>query len=397
MKGICYDEDINNDRCLLTLLVGQSFALGLEDFEDVSDWIVEVGDGAIDGSITTDAGQAQEGLSAGALNYEVSTATGWDFVFYTLEFSSPIDMSAPNLRLDMDINMPNDPHTLVQIRIYESIYDPNAIPPTTNKFVQLDLGEGDGLWHSVSFDYHAWTDYGSGPDLSAIKAIEVRVIGDISSTASSETIYIDRMELNQVDLLTLAIIDDFEDVSDWIVSKGGWALDGWIDVDAAEAQVGDYAGALHYDHSTGTGNDYVNFDKNISLDLSSANSINFHMKAPNDPDMFIVMRFYDSIYRFLEYNFAEGDGQWHQLSLAVPGAFVDYGNPPDLTDIILVRIHTNGDGSSVQTDGVVYIDQMEVSYSCQGFSHDINGDWAVNLTDFLDFAYEWQQDGRNAP
>ena len=379
---------------LLSCLVSRVQAEVLEDFEDISDWDVEVGLAALDGSIATDSAEAQEGFYAGALYYELSTAQANDYVFYMLEFASPLNMSDPNLRLQMELKMPNDPHALVQIRLVETRGD--LLDPWDDKFMEINLGQGDGLWQSLVFHYHSWEDYGSNPDLSAITAIDIRVIGDLSATASSGTIYVDSIELNRADPMTLALIEDFEDVSDWFVGMGPTALDGSIGLDASQAQVGAYAGALNYDHSTAQGFDYINFGKNTALDLTGADSIDFYMKSPNDPDIFVQLKLYDSSSKFMEYTFPEGDGQWHNISLAVAGAFTDWGNPPDLSDITMIVFHTNGDGSDSQSDGTIYLDQMIISYSCRQLMHDANNDCVVDFIDFADFVSEWLKNGFNA-
>ena len=109
--------------------------------------------------------------------------------------------------------------------------------------------------------------------------------------------------------------------------------------------------------------------------------------------MFIIMRFFDTDWKFLEYTFSEGDGQWRQISLAIPDDFADYGNPPDLTSIQMIRIQANGDGSSSVTNSTFYLDHMTLDYPCLGLAHDTNNDCVVDLLDLADFLDEWLKCG----
>jgi len=158
----------------------------IEDFEDVSDWFVSVGMNAVSGSITTDAGQAQEGSYAGALNYEHSTAQGFDYVFYTLNLSSsPLDFSDPDLILKLELKMSYDPDRFLQIRLSD----------TTGAFIERNFGEGgDGLWHTMSLAVpEDFADFGTDPDLSAITSIRFETNGDGSTNYTSGTIYVDKL------------------------------------------------------------------------------------------------------------------------------------------------------------------------------------------------------------
>lgn len=156
------------------------------------------------------------------------------------------------------------------------------------------------------------------------------------------------------------VIEDFEDVSDWGVQVGGSAASGSISTDAGEAQVGTYAGALAYGHTTAQGGDYVHYNKDLSsapINLTGQ-TIELHLKQPNDPDAYFSLYIYDSNGGMREYYFPEGTGAWQFLSIPI-GDFVDYGNPADLTDISHIRFNSNGDISDTATSGTYFVDQLE--------------------------------------
>ncbi len=94
------------------------------------------------------------------------------------------------------------------------------------------------------------------------------------------------------------------------------------------------------------------------IDMSSVISIDFKWKAPYDLGCISQLQLLSASGGFLEYNFTEGDGVWHDISLDFPGDFADYGSSPSLTDINLVRIRSSGDANSTVTSGTYYIDEM---------------------------------------
>jgi len=361
----------------------------LEDFEDVSDWTVTVGPAALDGSIDTNAVEAQDGLYAGALNYELSTTMGNDYVFYTKEFQPLLDMSDPNLRLEMYLKIPNDPALYSQIWLIDG----------NDNFREVHLNNGDGQWHRVSFDYHAWMDYGSNPNMSKIKYIRFRSLGDLPPNLyTKNTIYLDKMQLNPVDPATRFIIEDFEDVSDWGITVGGNALGGSLATSISEAQVGSYAGAFGFHHSVKKTFDTVLYTKYISLNLVGAESIDMHYKIPNNISEACQMQILDRSNRYMMYSFPEGDDQWHTLSLKIPDDFgVGAGGMPDLSDIWAVYFWSDGTlvvnpmGGAIETTGTFYIDQI-VANICLA-SHDSNGDCFIDFIDFADLGLQWMQTG----
>jgi len=368
------------------LFAGQVFADVIEDFENVSDWAVAVGAGAISGSIATDAGEAQEGSYAGVLNYGLSIETDFDFVNYYLDLSSPLDVSEPNeLVIEVDLKMPNDPDMFMELMLYD----------TSNAFISHTFVEGDGLWHTFSLSLaDDFFDYGNPPDRSAITRIIFQANGGNSTTATSGTVYVDKLEVKVPDSV---MFEDFEDVSDWTVGVGTGANDGSITYDAGEAQYGRYAGAMNYDHSTATDYDYIDFVKDTQIDINDVGSIYMDMKAADDPNQLLVLHLVDSNDNFLEYVFPEGDGAWHLESLAVPGDFDDYGNPPDLTDITTFRFRSLGDASEYATSGTFYVDLITLGPLCLDSSHDVNGDCVIDFVDLADFTDEWLECGWSDP
>ena len=110
------------------------------------------------------------------------------------------------------------------------------------------------------------------PTSSSVIAIEIRTNGDNGPAYTTGSVYIDNLELNPVSPAEAMTIEDFEDLSDWVVSVGPAANGASLTYEGTGAQVGSYAGAFNYQLSSATGNDYVNFEKSVNLDLSTAQS-----------------------------------------------------------------------------------------------------------------------------
>jgi hypothetical protein len=163
---------------------------------------------------------------------------------------------------------------------------------------------------------------------------------------------------------TVILVDDFENASDW--SAGGGSAKGLnsvITTDSSEAQVGSNAIAMTYDLTTAQGADYVDFYKwnTTFYDLREAESVNFYLKQPNDPDMLLQLRIASSYHNgFLEYNLPEGDGLWQFFSLQI-SSFADYGSAPDLSKMNIFIFRANGDISASATLNTIFVDQMNIT------------------------------------
>jgi hypothetical protein len=160
--------------------------------------------------------------------------------------------------------------------------------------------------------------------------------------------------------LSAVMIDDFEVVSDWGAggSRGAFSS---VSADAAEAQVGNYAGSFNYSLSEDTGNDYVDFyNDTLSLDMTGLDTLKFKANLPGDSDMIVQLRFHSATGGFIEYNFAMGDDTWQDYELSISGDFTDYGTNPDLSNVNLVIFRANGDVSANATSGSILVDQMEL-------------------------------------
>ena len=157
-----------------------------------------------------------------------------------------------------------------------------------------------------------------------------------------------------------ALIEDFEDVSDWTVTIGGGASSGSISTSAVEAQVGSFAGQFDYGLSTAVGFDFVQYNKVLSSPINIlGQSIKLHLNQPNDPDMLLQLRFVSGNGGFLEYDFPEGNDNWTQYDIPFT-SFADFATSPDLTNIVSVRWQANGDISTLATTDTFFVDQMEI-------------------------------------
>lgn len=175
-------------------------------------------------------------------------------------------------------------------------------------------------------------------------------------------------------------IEDFADVSDWYVDMdASSALDGSITVDNG-------MGALYYELSTATTNDWIHYKKDFAtpLDISDPNLfIEFKLHIPNDPDMFVQIRFTDGTGKFIEHYFGSGNGQWLSVSKSPRDMsfWADYGNAPNLSNIVQMRFEICGDASANYTSGTVYVDDINakvVSYAViESFEH--LGWWATSV------------------
>jgi hypothetical protein len=157
------------------------------------------------------------------------------------------------------------------------------------------------------------------------------------------------------------IFEDFENVSDWYAGYGAGSGGGSIQTNSSQAQVGSFAGAMSYTHTNAVTYDYADFGRNMSgapIDMSNVMQIKFKAKFPNDPYCIEQLQFLSASGGFLEYNFPEGDGQWHDVLLSFPQDFVDYGSNPSLNNINLIRFRSIGDTSSSPTSNTFYIDQL---------------------------------------
>ena len=380
-------------KLVLILLVFAALPLQaevIEDFDDVSDWTIEVGPSALSGSVSQDASQARDGDYAGLLNYEHSTAVADDYILYMKDFSeNPLDISEPGLALQMKIKVPNDPDFLLQIRMTDG--------SSWGDFIEHDFSQGwDGTWQLITLpldDSSIWADYGYAPDLSNIVNFRFTTNGDLSSNYTADSIVVDTIEFVTVDD---SVMEDFEDVSDWQVSVGPNADSASITSSTEDYRSGVRSGVFNYGLSTEQGFDYIDYYRdNTTFDLSGADELGLHIKVPEDTDMQLFLQLYSSNGGFMEYEFTDKTGEWQTLTLSLSSDFAIYGDPlADMSSINLVRFRIIGDCSATATVDSFYVDQLTSrAPQCSGLEHDTNGDCKVDYKDFAGFANEWLQTG----
>jgi hypothetical protein len=368
--------------CLI--LSAAAGAAVIEDFSDVSDWYVDMlNSDALDGAISSVNGD-------GALYYELSTQTSNDWIMYKRDFDPALDLSDPNLALQFNILIPDDPDMFVQIRLTDS----------SGKFIEHYLGSGSGEWLSISAsltDMSFWADYGNPPDLSDIVNIRFEINGDVSANYTTGTVYVSDIVANEINY---TVVEDFEQLGWWATSTGPNAASASVVLDSAEAQQGAYCAAFTYGLSTEVGSDFVRlYNDRLSVDMSGAQTFDFLIKLPEDPHSFVQLKIYDAAGGFLEYTFGEGSGQWEFYSLSLANDFADYGTNPALTNVNLIIFEVNGDISDQAVTDTLYVDYITLnkqSVDCN-LTFDSNGDCVVTLADFAAFASEWLSCGWEFP
>lgn len=169
----------------------------------------------------------------------------------------------------------------------------------------------------------------------------------------------------------LIVLEDFEDISDWTVSRGQGAApieNQSFTLDSEEAQVGDFAGVFYAEHTDANGFDYVRISKTLDqpFDFSHEETIfSFYFKGPVQEGArpYLTLRLTSSNNGFMEHNihknYSSGDWVLVQLDHSV---FGDFGSNPDLTSIDRIRFESVGDSSTWEGGGITYyFDQMEVT------------------------------------
>jgi hypothetical protein len=152
----------------------------IEDFASVSDWSVNIGSGAVSGSIASDSANVQEGAS-GKLNYGVSAATGYDYVDYVKQIAAT---NLTDKKLIFYVQQPTSTAALLQIRLESA----------NGGYLEYNYTQADGLWRRCKLSIPSdFSDYGTNPNLSQITAIRFRISGDISTTAETNSIYVDAL------------------------------------------------------------------------------------------------------------------------------------------------------------------------------------------------------------
>lgn len=161
-----------------------------------------------------------------------------------------------------------------------------------------------------------------------------------------------------------ALVEDFEDVSDWGVYKGASANSGGSigndDSDKPEPTTGMY-GVFHYELSDAMGGDVYKYTKTLAsaVDLTDM-TIDFYFKQANDPYRYLQLRLIDSVggkrtRDLAEAAFPDTVGQWDHLSIPIS----DFYGTGDITDIVSFQFIANGDAGDVATSNTFYVDQLE--------------------------------------
>lgn len=353
----------------------------VEDFSDVSDWVVDIENSdALDASIASENGD-------GAFFYELSTNTANDWILFKSDFAEPIDMSDPNLYLEFKMFTPADDDMFVQMRLIDA----------NGKFVEHYFGTGTGEWRFYSAcptDTSFWNDFGNTPDFTNIASMRVEICGDNSASYTTGTVYLGDIETK---VKSYTVLEDFEDLNGWNFSCGAGAdsTNTSIALDDVEAQQGLYAAGLTYSHGGAVGFDYIDFyNDTVSLDFAGAKTIDLMAKMPNDPDCIIVLQIYSATGGNLEYEMPEGTGEWEFYSLSIADDFANYGDP-DLSDVNLLRFRTIGDVSDIATTDTFYLDMIAADKGAPdcNLQFDVDGDCKVTIADFASFASEWQKCG----
>jgi hypothetical protein len=169
----------------------QSFAniILVDDFEDISDW--EIGGGSSRGSNSTkspNSSEAQVGANAAAFTYDLTESQSFNYVDFYKWNTSFYDLTKA-ISIDFYLKQANDPDMLLQLRIASS---------ERNGFLEYNLPEGNGSWQFFSLKISDFADYGTTPDLSRMNIFIFRANGDITKSATLNTLYVDDMKISPV-------------------------------------------------------------------------------------------------------------------------------------------------------------------------------------------------------
>jgi len=309
----------------------------VDPMDRVTAWITTVGYGATGGFMSTDASDKQEGTASAVLNYQHSTATGFDYIFYSRNINK---LAISEFKtLDFWLKEPNDPYAVLQLRIYDS----------GSGWAEYTVPEGNGTWTQYNLKKADFYDWGSGMNYSDVVKVEIRSLGDTWNVATSNHYHIDFMT-------TPNIIDDMDSVYAWGASKGSGATSCSIITDINDKKEGTASAVLNYQHSTATGFDYINYSLATRVNLQGK-KLEFWLKQPNDTNTSLAVRLYDGGSGWAEYNFPEGTDAWVHYSLQNSN-FNAYGI--DYSDIHTIRFYSNGDVSSTATTNHYHLDFLEV-------------------------------------
>jgi len=333
----------------------------VDDMDAVDDWSVGVGSNANGGSISTSSSDKKEGTASGVLNYDHSTAQGFDYVNYTL--STTLDLE--NNLMDFWLKQANDAHAYLTLKIYDS----------GSGWAQYTFAEGNDEWTYYSLKNSDFYDWGSGMDYSDVQTILFQSNGDASSTATANHHHVDYI-IRPVVLdvyFSDAAVGDMDSVKAWTVSVGGGATSGSITTDPGDKKQGTASGVLNYSHSTATSNDYVYYARNMNALNLKTRPLYFWLKQPNDANAVLELRIYDSDTGYAYYTFPEGNNAWTYYSLTNSN-FTD-GGGMDYDKVVKVEFRSNGDASATATADHYHVDFVSTPDPIDNM--DRVGDWTA--------------------
>jgi len=178
---------------MVVLAIGtQSFAVVLEDFADVSEWVVWSGPGAGSPTITTAGG-------IGSLNYDHTAVQGFDYTQFGLYYPVAADWSAYTGMVLKGITIPADPDIEFSVRIHSGSWA--YLMEYQFTFPLVGTG-GQAVDIYMPFDLDGtgvapnnFVDYSEGDfDMSHIDFFSLRTVGDATPNAASGSITIDEID-----------------------------------------------------------------------------------------------------------------------------------------------------------------------------------------------------------
>lgn len=176
---------------LMAFMSSQAFAtvILVDDFEDISDW--DIGGGHARGPnsiILPNSSEAKVGSHAAAMTYDLTVSQASNYVDFYKWNTSFFNLQKA-IAVNFYLKQANDPDMLLQLRIASSIH---------NGFLEYNLPEGNGLWQLLSLKITDFADYGTSPDLSKMNIIIIRANGDITASATLDTLHVDEMNISLV-------------------------------------------------------------------------------------------------------------------------------------------------------------------------------------------------------
>ena len=155
------------------------------------------------------------------------------------------------------------------------------------------------------------------------------------------------------------VVRGLEKEGEWIIQRGLNAGPGSTTIDREHLRKGSYPRKFCYTHTEAKSFDFIEFTKEIPPTDFKDKVITLWLKQLEDPNASLSLRLYDSSGKYKEYYFPEGDGSWRYYEIGSS----DLVWKADLSNIVKISFHSNGDSSSIPTSGCFWVDKMEISSS----------------------------------